>query len=135
MVDIINILLIEHWMLRELMHALEQALLAKLPSEALRERAAKLEIALDAHARREEAQLLDPLRTRSETARHLVDMMELVHDEVRDLFAEIRMESDPTSKLWTILEMTQAHFESEERKLFPLAPELMSEEELENPIS
>ncbi len=125
-----SILLIEHRVLRELMQAMERALLENRPAEVLRERAAMLEVALDQHAAREEEQLLTPLRTRSETARHLVDMMELVHDEVRETFAEIQSEPDPRSKLWTILEMTEAHFEREEQEVFPLALSLMHGEEL-----
>ncbi len=94
-----------------------------------------LEVALDRHAACEEAELLTPLRTRSAAARHLVDMMELVHDEVRDLFADVRIEADPTSKLWTVLEMTEAHFEREEQQVFPLALSLMEADELAKPVS
>ncbi len=122
-------------MLRDLMGAMESALLAKVPADALRERAAVLEIAVDRHAAREEEQLLTPLRTRSETARHLVDMMEIVHDEVRALFEEIQSDPDPKGKLWTILEMTEAHFQREEREVFPLALSLMPEDELAQPLS
>ena len=75
------------------------------------ERVARRVLALDRHATREEEQLLALLRTRSERARHLVEMMEIVHDEVRGLFEEIQSDSDPKNKLWTILEMTEAHFE------------------------
>ncbi len=132
---ITSILLVEHRMLRELMQAMERALLANMPGEALRERAAMLEVALDQHATREEDQLLTPLRTRSETARHLVDMMEIVHDEVRDTFEEIRTETDPRSKLWTILEMTEAHFQREEQEVFPLALSLMHGDELARFVS
>ncbi len=129
------ILLVEHRMLRELMEAMERALLANLPGEALCQRAAMLEVALDRHAAREEEQLLTPLRTRSETARHLVDMMEIVHDEVRDTFQEIQTEPDPRSKLWTILEITEAHFQREEQEVFPLAASLLHDEELFQPVS
>lgn len=129
------ILLVEHRLLRELMQAMEHALLAGVPADALRERAAMLEVALEAHAAREEEQLFTPLRTRSETARHLVDMMEIVHDEVRGLFAEIRADADPKSKLWTVLEMTEAHFAREEQEVFPLALSLMQMDELAQPVS
>lgn len=132
---ITSILLVEHRLLRELMRAMESALLANVPASALRERAAMLGIALDWHARREEDQLLTPLRTRSETARHLVDMMEIVHDEVRALFEEIQSDADPKSKLWTILEMTEAHFQREEQEVFPLAQLLMPVDELAQPVS
>lgn len=132
---ITSILLVEHRMLRELMQMMEQALLAKAPAGSLRERAAMLETAVDRHASREEEQLLAPLRTRSETARHLVDMMEIVHDEVRALFEEIQSDADPKSKLWTILEMTEAHFQREEREVFPLARSIMPADELAQPVS
>lgn len=132
---ITSILLVEHRMLRELMGAMESALLANVPADALRERAAMLEIAVDRHAAREEEQLLALLRTRSETARHLVDMMEIVHDEVRALFEEIQSDPDPKSKLWTILEMTEAHFQREEREVFPLARSLMPADELAQLVS
>ena len=122
---ITSILLIEHRLLRELMQAMEHALLANVPAEGLRERAVMLAIALDNHATREEEQLLTPLRARSETARHLVEMMEIVHDEVRGLFEEIQSAAEPQSKLWTILEITEAHFEREEQEVFPLARALM----------
>ena len=132
---VISILLVEHRLLRELMQAMEHALLADLPVQALRDRAAMLEVALNRHAAREEEQLLTPLRTRSDTARHLVDMMEIVHDEVRDTFAEIQTEPAPKSKLWSILEMTEAHFRREEQEVFPLAWSLMQMDELTQPVN
>jgi hypothetical protein len=57
-------------------------------------------------------------------------MMELVHQEVRDLFEEIETAADPVSRIWTILEMTEAHFVREEQELFPLAEQLLTPEEL-----
>ena len=48
-----------------------------------------LKVALDTHAAREERLLFDPLRPRSDNARHLVDNMVIVHDEVRGLFEQI----------------------------------------------
>ncbi len=48
-----SILLVEHRVLRELTQAMERALLANTPAEALRERAAMLEVALDRHAARD----------------------------------------------------------------------------------
>ena len=131
---ITSILLVEHRVLRELMEAMEHALLANTPADSLRERAVMLEVALDRHATREEKQLLSLLRTRSERARHLVEMMEIVHDEVRGLFEEIQSDSDPKIKLWTILEMTEAHFEREEQEVFPLARSLMPMDELSQPV-
>ncbi len=133
-VRITSMLLVEHRVLRELMQAMELALLARTPAAALRERAVILQVAIDRHAAREEEQLFAPLQARSETARHLVDMMELVHGEVTDLFAQVRDEADPTRTLWTILEMTAAHFDREEQEVFPLAETLLSADELLQPV-
>lgn len=127
---ITSILLIEHRLLRELMQAMEKPLLAEMPAAALRERAVMLDVALDTHAIREEEQLFPQLRTRSERAQHLVELMVLVHDEVRDLFEQVRTDADPRRNLWTILEMTAAHFDREENDVFPLAQSLMETEEL-----
>lgn len=132
---ITSILLIEHRLLRELMQAMERPLLAKMPAAALRERAAMLDVALDTHATREEEQLFPQLRTRSERAQHLVEMMEIVHGEVRDLFEQVQNEADPQRDLWTILEMTAAHFQREENEVFPLAEALMEAEELMRPVT
>ncbi len=123
--NIISVILIEHRLIRELMHAMEEALLAHAPVESLRGRAAMLEVAIDRHAAREEEQLFAPLRSRSTVARHLIEMMEIVHDEVRGLFEEVQLDADPISKLWTVLEMTEAHFGREEKELFPLAESLL----------
>ncbi len=130
MLSTISILLVEHRMLRELMGAMSDWLAAGLAPDAVRERALVLAVALNAHAGREEEELFNPLGARSDTARHLIDMMELVHDEVRSLFEEIETDPDPTSKMWTILEMTEAHFVREEQELFPLAEILLTTEEL-----
>jgi hemerythrin-like domain-containing protein len=127
---ITSILRIEHRLLRELMQAMEHALLAKLPASALRERATMLEVALDTHATREEEQLFTQMRTRSERAEHLVEMMEIVHGEVRDLFGQVQNDADPPRDLWTILELTAAHFDREEKEVFPLAEELLETAEL-----
>jgi DUF438 domain-containing protein len=129
-VKITTVLLIEHRLLRELMTAMNSWLLADTAPEALRERAAVLAVALDVHAKREEDQLFAPLRARSEGARHLVEMMELVHDEARSLFEEVATSPDPKSKLWTILEMTDAHFVREEQEVFPLAETLLDTAQL-----
>ncbi len=127
---IISILLVEHRMLREIMQAMSGWIIAGVSSTALQERAQVIAIALDTHARREEKELFNSLCSRSVTARHLVDMMELVHQEVRDLFEEIETAADPVSRMWTILEMTEAHFVREEQELFPLAEQLLTPEEL-----
>lgn len=127
---IISILLVEHRMLREIMEAMSGWMIPGVSTAALQERGRVLAVALDSHARREEQELFLPLRSRSATARHLVDMMELVHQEVRDLFEEIETAEDPVSRMWSILEMTEAHFVREEQELFPLAEQLLTPEEL-----
>jgi hemerythrin-like domain-containing protein len=127
---IIEILRVEHRVLRELMATMERWLLDRVSSDALRERTAMLEVALDTHATREEQWLFASLRTHSEAARHLVENMEIVHDEVRALFEQIAESSDPTSDLWTVLQITEEHFRVEERDLFPLAESLMERSEL-----
>ncbi len=129
-IRITSILLIEHRVLRDLMQAMELALLAKTSAAALRERALMLQVAIETHAAREEEQLFTPVKARSETARHLIDMMELVHAEVSDLFRQVQGETDPARTLWTILEMTAAHFDREEQQVFPLAETLLSEDVL-----
>ncbi len=133
-IDVIAMLLIEHRMLRELMEAMGSWLVAGLGEQGVRERAAVLAFALDVHAKREEQQLFMPLRSRSATARHLIEMMELVHDEVRELYEEIRTVPDPAGKLWTIIEMTAAHFVREEQELFPLAETVLTPAERELPL-
>ncbi len=127
---ITRVLLVEHRLLRELMQAVERALLAKIPSAEMRQRATMLDVALDTHALREEEQLFAPLRTPSDAARHLVEMMVLVHDEVRGLFDQVDVDAEPERDLWTILEITAAHFDREEDEVFPLAEQLLSMDEL-----
>ncbi len=127
---ITSILLVEHRLLRELMTAMNGWLVGNVPAEVLRERAAVLAVALDVHAKREEDQLFASLRALSDAARHLVEMMELVHDEVRSLFEEVETASDPKGRLWTILEMTEAHFVREEQEVFPFAETLLEPQEL-----
>ncbi len=127
---ITRVLLIEHRLLRELMQAMERALLAKVPSTALQQRAILLDVALDTHALREEEQLFAQMRDRSDAARHLVEMMVIVHDEVRELFDEVQRSENPVRDLWTILEITAAHFDREEDEVFPLAEQLVSADEL-----
>lgn len=72
---ILSILLVEHRMLREIMEAMSDWMLAGISTAALQERARVIAVALDAHALREESELFKPLCARSATARHLVDMM------------------------------------------------------------
>ena len=92
---------------------------------------AVIAIVFDDHARREEQQLFEPLRPQSETARHLTDMMEVVHDEVRGLFEEIAAPArDPEDRLWTIVQLTEEHFVKEEDEVFPLAESLLTSDEL-----
>ena len=129
---IIESLLVEHELLRKMMEAMSQWLTESLPPEKLRERAAMLEVAIDDHAAREEQQLFDPLRAYSNSARELIGLMELVHEEVRDLFKEVADPGrDPKERLWTILMLTDEHFSKEEVAVFPLAERLMGNELLE----
>ena len=122
---------VEHRLLRALLEAMSGWLVARTPPEVLRERAVVLAVALDDHARREEQQLFEPLRSQSEGARHLTGQMEIVHDEVRGLFEEIAAPSrDPKDRLWTILQLTEEHFVKEEAEVFPLAEALLATDEL-----
>ncbi len=132
--DVIAMLLVEHRLLRELMDAMGDWLAEAPPVEAVRERAAVLALALDVHAKREEQELFKPMLSHSDTARHLIELMEIVHDEVRELYEEIKTTPDPGSKLWTIIEMAEAHFDREERELFPLAEALLTPGERQVPI-
>ena len=90
-VKITTVLRVEHRLLRVMMEAMADWL-SKAPASASAEMQARVEllrIALEVHAQREEKQLFAQLRPRSELARYLVDMMVVVHDEVRSLFEEI----------------------------------------------
>jgi hemerythrin-like domain-containing protein len=120
--DIIDILRAEHRLLWAMLGAVDHWLTEPATPEALRGRAAMLAVALEDHAGREERLLLDPLRTCSPEAHRIVDMMEVVHDEVRGLFEELADSTgDPHEKLWTILQLTDEHFVKEEEEVFPLA--------------
>ncbi len=132
---VISVMLVEHRTLRELMEAMSRWLVAGISPEAVRERGRVLAVALDTHAQREEEQVFGPLIAHSEVARHLVEMMEVVHEEVRSLFEEIETAEDPASKMWTIVEMTEAHFVREEQEVFPLAEQLLTPEELAAPAA
>lgn len=127
---ITEILRVEHRTLRELMAAMERWLVGQVSPDARRERTAMLEVAVDTHATREEQLLYAALQTRSETARHWVENMEIVHDEVRTLFEQIAQSVDPSSDLWTVLQITEEHFIVEERDVFPMAERLMEHDEL-----
>ncbi len=125
-------LAVEHDLLRNMMEAMSQWLAASLPPDQLRERAVMLEVAIDDHATREEEQLFDPLIACDESARQLVDLMEVVHLEVRNLFEEVADPArNPKDRLWTIIMLTGEHFVKEETGVFPLAERVMSAEALE----
>ncbi len=129
---ITELLEIEHGLLRNMMEAMSQWLAASVPPDKLRERAVMLEVAIDDHATREEEQLFAPLVACSEGARQLVDLMEVVHLEVRNLFEEVADPArDPKDRLWTIIMLTGEHFTKEETGLFPMAERVMSAESLE----
>jgi hemerythrin-like domain-containing protein len=128
---ITEVLRVEHGLLRSMMQALGDWLAQSAPAPALRERAVMLSVGLEDHAGREEKYLFDPLRSKSSDARYWVDMMEVVHAEVRGLFEEIASSPrDPTDKLWTILQLTEEHFVKEENEVFPLAEDLIDSETL-----
>ena len=121
----------EHGLLRSMMQALGDWLAQSAPAPALRERAVMLSVALEDHAQREEQLLFEPLSTKSSNARNWVDMMVIVHDEVRGLFEEIAASPrNLTDKLWTILQLTEEHFVKEENEVFPLAEDLIDSETL-----
>ena len=126
-VKITTVLRVEHRLLRVMMEAMSDWL-SKAPSSAaaeMRERVGLLAVGLETHALREEKHLFAQLRPRSEQARHLVDMMVIVHDEVRGLFEEIETMANPKEHLWTILDITETHFVREDEEVFPLAEELL----------
>lgn len=105
--------------------------LSKAPASAsieMRGRISLLYVALEAHAQREEQHLFAHLRSLSDSARHLVDMMILVHDEVRGLFEEIETMENPKEHIWTILDLTETHFVREDEEVFPLAEKLLPRE-------
>ena len=129
-VTITSVLRVEHRLLRVMMEAMAEWL-SKAPLSAsveMRERGSLLAVALEAHAVREEQHLFAHLRPLSDQARHLVDMMEIVHDEVRGLFEEIETMDKPKEHIWTVLDITETHFVREDLEVFPLADELLSQE-------
>lgn len=131
-VMITTVLRVEHRLLRDMMEDLAEWLSKASPGDSaqMRGRISLLGLALEAHAAREEQHLFAHLRPLSERAVHLVDMMVLVHDEVRGLLEEIEMEENPKEQIWTILDLTETHFVKEDEQVFPLAEELLSPETL-----
>lgn len=128
---ITDVLRVEHGLLRAMMQALGDDLAKALPTEAMRQRAIMLGIALETHAQREEQMLFDPLRSRTATIRHLITLMEIVHDEVRTLLEEIEDPARSTrERLWAILDLTEEHFAIEEAELFPMAELCLESETL-----
>lgn len=129
---ITTVLRVEHRLLREMMEAMAEWLAKSPPSAAaeMHARVSLLGIALEAHALREEQLLFAHIRPRSDRARHLVDMMVLVHDEVRGLFEEIETVDNPKEQIWTVLDLTETHFVREDEEVFPLAEELLSRDNL-----
>jgi hemerythrin-like domain-containing protein len=124
-------LYVEHQLLRVLMAAMARWLEAGMPAEALRARAALLGEALEDHAQREETFLFEIMRPLAVVAERPVDMMTLVHAEVRDLLEEVADPSrEPVSRMWTVLQLTEEHFLEEENSLFPLAEVLIEAETL-----
>jgi hemerythrin superfamily protein len=126
-VKITTVLRVEHRLLRVMMEAMSEWL-SKAPASAsaeMRQRVGLLAVALENHALREEKHLFAQLRPSSEQAHHLVDMMVIVHDEVRSLFEEIETAANPKEHLWTILDLTETHFVREDEEVFPLAEKLL----------
>lgn len=122
----------EHELIRNMIEAMSQWLTESIAPDKLRERAVMLEVAIEDHAAREEAQLFAPLAACSNSARELVNLMEVVHNEVRDLFEEVADPAhDPKERLWTILMLTNEHFTKEETGVFPMAERLLGAEFLE----
>jgi hemerythrin-like domain-containing protein len=124
-------LFVEHQLLRAMMAAMARWLEAGMPAETLRARAVLLGEALEDHAQREEKYLFEVMRPLTVVAERPVDMMTLVHAEVRDLLEEVADPShDPIQRMWTVLQLTEEHFVEEENSLFPLAEVLIEAETL-----
>lgn len=123
---ITSLLLWEHVVLRREMADLAEWLPHGPSLQAARDRASRLAVPLEAHSRGEDGLLFAALRGRSGAARRLVDLMSLVHEEVRGLFEEVAASSDPVPALWTILDLTETHFDREESEPFPPAESLLS---------
>ena len=123
---------VEHELLRNMIETMSQWLTESVAPDKLRERAVMLEVAINDHATREEAQVFAPLAACSNSARELVNLMEMVHIEVRNLFEEVAdPQRDPKERLWTILMLTNEHFTKEETGVFPMAERLLGAEFLE----
>lgn len=110
----------EHRLLRRMMARMADWLAEDAPPEALKERGRMLFEALEDHARHEEEELFADLRQRSPHARHLMEMMELVHEEVREVLRAALESADPREGLWTLLQLSEEHFNVEEKEVFPL---------------
>lgn len=131
-VSITTVLRVEHRLLRVMMEAMAEWLSKAAPTDSaeMRGRAQLLGTALENHALREERQLFAHLRPLSERAVHLVDMMVLVHDEVRGLLEDIETTEYPKEQIWTVLDLTETHFVKEDEQVFPLADELIAPQTL-----
>jgi hemerythrin-like domain-containing protein len=124
-------LFVEHQLLRVMLAAMGRWLEAGMPADVLRARAVLLGLVLEDHAQREEKYLFDALRPLTVVAERPVDMMSLVHAEVRDLLEEVADPArDPISQMWTVLQLTEEHFAEEENSIFPMAEVLMDVETL-----
>ncbi len=122
-VSIVDQLMIEHRLLRGQMRRLNDWLDQGAPAEVLRERAALLGVALEIHAQTEEEKLFASLRRRSESARQLIEAMEIEHDQIRTLFSEIQQGPEIKRRLKLVLDLAERHFVQEEEELFPLTVE------------
>ena len=119
-------LYVEHVLLRVMLAAMGRWLEAGMPADVLRARAVLLGLALEDHAQREEKCLFEVMRPLATVAERPVDMMTLVHDEVRNLLEEVADPSrEPISRMWTVLQLTEEHFVEEENSLFPMAEMLI----------
>ncbi len=122
-VAMVDRLMIEHHLLRRQMRQLNDWLNQETPAEALRERAALLAVALEAHAQTEEEKLFASLGRRSTSGRQLIETMEIEHDRIRSLFGEIQQGMEIKRRLKLVLDLAERHFVQEEDELFPLAVE------------
>lgn len=124
-------LYVEHQLLRVMMAAMARWLEAGQPADVLRARSALLGEALEDHAQREETYLFDVLRPLTPAAERPVDMMTVVHAEVRDLLEQVAdPRREPIQRIWTVLQLTEEHFVEEEDSLFPMAERLIDAETL-----
>ncbi len=122
-VSVVDMLLIEHQLLRGQMRKLASWEAQGVSDQVLGERAALLAVALEAHAQFEEAELFASLARRTDASRALIEPMELEHEQIRALFDEIRNGTEIRSNLKRVLSLADLHFAREEEELFPLAVE------------